>query len=252
MRTLLSLMLAVCALISAMAGPLKCSVCQEIIKTKYVFMEGPSLNEKRPVCSACSHLETVCFVCGLPVKTSFKNFDDGRFICESDAAVAIVSQSDADVLFQEVKRDVMQILAGSGVLPDRNIKLAVADKRQMDQLHKPEGAGHAKTALTLGLTATRLVKNDQYEHSMYVLDNLPPARFAAVCAHEYGHAWINENVRSGRKLDPNSVEGFCEWVAYKVMTQRNEPVEQKMILANKYTRGQIDAFIKADESFRSY
>jgi hypothetical protein len=104
----------------------------------------------------------------------------------------------------------------------------------------------------MGLTGTRLVKNDEYEHSMYILDTLPPARFAAVCAHEYGHAWINENVRSGRKLDPNSVEGFCEWVAYKVMAQRNELVEQKMILANKYTRGQIDAFIKADESFRSY
>src|SRR5437764_12208661 len=113
MRTLLSFLLAVFAIYSAVAAPLKCSVCQEVIKAKYVFMEGPSLNDKRPVCSACSHLETVCFICGLPVKTSSKNFDDGRFICETDAAVAIVSQSDADVLFQEVKRDVMHILAGS-------------------------------------------------------------------------------------------------------------------------------------------
>jgi hypothetical protein len=81
---------------------------------------------------------------------------------------------------------------------------------------------------------------------------LPPSRFAAVCAHEYAHAWIHENVRKGRNLEGNSVEGFCEWVSYKVMSRRNEEIEKKMILANKYTRGQIDAFIKADESFRSY
>src|SRR5258706_3047481 len=36
------------------------------------------------------------------------------------------------------------------------------------------------------------------------------------------------------------------------MTERNEAREKKMILANTYTRGQVDAFIKADEELRSY
>ena len=59
-------------------------------------------------------------------------------------------------------------------------------------------------------------------------------------------------MRKGRKLNSHSVEGFCEWVSYKVMSQRNEPLEMKIILQNEYTRGQIDAFVKADQNFRSY
>jgi hypothetical protein len=59
-------------------------------------------------------------------------------------------------------------------------------------------------------------------------------------------------VRRFRKLSPNTVEGFCEWLAYKVMTERGEEVEKNMILANRYTRGQIDAFIQAEENVRSW
>jgi len=145
----------------------------------------------------------------------------------------------------------MHILAGAGVLPDGNIKLALADRAQMDQARKVD-PGHSRSSVVMGLTDTRPVGADAFEHSIFVLDHLPPARFAAVCAHEYGHAWMQENVRRFRKLSPNSVEGFCEWLAYKVMTERGEEVEKNMILANRYTRGQIDAFIKAEENLRSW
>jgi hypothetical protein len=132
------------------------------------------------------------------------------------------------------------------------VKLVLVDKRQMDHASNPLGKGHAKQAITMGLTSSRLLRNDDWEHSIYVLDHMPPARVAAVCAHEYSHVWIAENVRKGRKLDPDSVEGFCEWISYKVMSQRNEALEKKIILENEYTRGQVDAFIRADENFRSY
>jgi hypothetical protein len=236
---------------SARADVRKCAVCGEAIQIEFVWVDGPS-NDKRSVCIPCSKLETVCFVCLLPVKIDYKDLGDGRLICKDDLVTGLVSDTEAQYAFREVKRDVMQVLAGSGVLPDRNIKVSLADKRQIDRLYKSEGPGHAKTAMVMGLTESQLVKNDEFEHSVYIMDHLPPARFAAVCAHEYAHAWIHENVRKGRSLDGNSVEGFCEWVSYKVMCRRNEEDEKKMILANKYTRGQIDAFIKADENFRSY
>jgi hypothetical protein len=47
-------------------------------------------------------------------------------------------------------------------------------------------------------------------------------------------------------LDGDTVEGFCELVAYKLMTQRNEELEKKVILANAYTRGQVNTMVKAE------
>ncbi|SRR5258706_270650 len=236
----------------AQADPLRCAVCNEVIHEKLVWRETHNSLEKKAMCVPCSRLETICSVCGFPVKEKYTALGDGRLICAEDLRIGVVSQSDAEQIFREVKRDVMRVLAGSGVLPDRNIKLGLVDRRYMGRTYNPSGRGHAKFSNVLGLTMSQLAKNDDWEHSIFVLDHLPPSRFAAVCAHEYGHAWINENVRKGRKLDSDSVEGFCEWVSYKVMTERNEAVERKIILENQYTRGQIDAFIKADENYHSY
>jgi hypothetical protein len=99
----------------------------------------------------------------------------------------------------------------------------------------------------MGLTHSKEITKGEFEHTIYVMDGLPPARFLAVAAHEWAHTWIHENVSRERKLDSTSTEGFCEWVAYKLMNERNESLEKKMILANTYTRGQIDAFLKAEE-----
>jgi hypothetical protein len=252
MRALFICLLAVWMASPAQADPLRCAVCNEVIHEKFVWRETHTSLEKKSICVPCSLLETTCFVCGFPVKANYTTLDDGRLICAEDLRLGVVSQSDTEQLFREVKRDVMRVLAGSGVLPDRNIKIALIDRRYMERTYNPTGRGHAKYSNVLGLTSSALARNDDWEHSIFVLDHLPPARFAAVAAHEYGHAWINENVRRGRKLDAESVEGFCEWISYKVMTQRNEAVETKIILENEYTRGQIDAFIKADENYRSY
>jgi hypothetical protein len=35
----------------------------------------------------------------------------------------------------------------------------------------------------------------------------------AVCAHEYGHAWIRENVPTTRDMDRDTEEGLCELIA---------------------------------------
>ena len=251
MHISLGLLLLLWGLVSAQAEPLNCSVCNQPITEKFLWQVSHLSLDKRPVCVPCSKLETACFICGFPVKT-YTALEDGRLLCEQDLSSGLTSLQDAEGIFRETKRDVMRILAGSGVLPDRNVKLVLVDKRQIDHAANPLGKGHAKESMTMALTGSRLLKNDDWEHTIYVLDHLPPSRFAAVCAHEYSHAWIAENVRKGRKLDPDSVEGFCEWVSFKVMSQRNETLEKKIILENEYTRGQIDAFIKADENFRSY
>src|SRR6266446_6769623 len=174
---------------SAFGDPMVCAVCNEPIQQKFVWHISHLSLDKRAVCLPCSKLDTICFICGFPAK-KYTTLEDGRFICEQDASVGVTSLQDAEQVFRETKRDVMRILAGSGVLPDRNVKLVLVDKRQMDHAAHPFGKGHAKEAMTMGLTGSRLVRNDDWEHTIYVIDHLPPPRFAAVCAHEYSHAWI--------------------------------------------------------------
>jgi hypothetical protein len=81
---------------------------------------------------------------------------------------------------------------------------------------------------------------------------LTQARLTAIGAHEYGHVWLHENVPTDRKIDDHSVEAFCELVAYRLMTRLGDDVEKNVILQNAYTRGQIDAFRKADDQYQFF
>ena len=183
------LLLLFLSVVASPADLVRCAACGEQITEKLVWAESYMSLDKRPLCPPCSQLTTTCFICGLPTK-KYTTLNDGRLLCEQDAAVGVTSLQDAEQLFREAKRDSMRILAGSGVLPDRNVKLTLLNKRQIDSLSAPPGPGHAKQTVTMGLTGSRLINNDEWEHTIYVLDHLPPARFAAVCAQEYSHAWI--------------------------------------------------------------
>lgn len=88
----------------------------------------------------------------------------------------------------------------------------------------------------------------QARHEIYLLTGLPQTHFAAVAAHEYTHAWVDENVT--RPVSAKTVEGFCELVAYKLMTERREENQKRVILANVYTEGQIESFRQAEDNYQ--
>jgi hypothetical protein len=234
-----------------------CAVCQEYAE-HYIRLDVYTEQGEILVCPKCYFLPK-CTSCGTPVNDTGTRLPDRRYLCARDKAIALSTQYDCEGAFRETKRDVMAILAGSGSLPDKGIRIKMSNLNNLTSLiltggkseTSPIGDGHSK-GMIMGLTASRLVGNDDWEHSIYILDHLSPARFTAVAAHEYAHAWINENVRKGRALNAISIEGFCEWIAYKVMKSRNETIEREIILDNQYTKGQVYAFIRADNSYRSY
>ena len=78
------------------------------------------------------------------------------------------------------------------------------------------------------------------------------SRLMAVCAHEYTHAWMHENVSQKRlnALDRNTIEGFCELIAYKYMESEQETQELECIKRNPYTHGQIEVLVEADHQYR--
>jgi hypothetical protein len=99
------------------------------------------------------------------------------------------------------------------------------------------------------LTRT-IQRGDEFEHTIFLLHGLTRDRMKVVAAHEYGHAWLHENVQ--RKLNPDTVEGFCDWLAYKVIKEKNAPNEMKILLASEYSHGQLQAFIAAEEQKSFY
>jgi hypothetical protein len=83
------------------------------------------------------------------------------------------------------------------------------------------------------------------------MSGLPRSELKAVCAHELSHTWVFENVPAARKktLSRDAHEGFCELIAYKLMSAQEDEDQKARIRRNHYTRGQIDLFIEAEEKY---
>jgi hypothetical protein len=244
MRALLSLMLWM-SLAAHSSAQTRCVVCESLISGRFYWFSGGSLADKQPVCDSCANLQTRCAICKLPVKNRGHKLDDGRWLCRKDYEAGIFDQPAALRIFEGTRRDLQGILAGTGQLPNRNITVSLVDAAQLRKLNQSMPSDHQDHSL-MGLTRTRVYPNKQYQHSIYLVTGLSQARLAAVCAHEYTHTWLYENVPAERAMGRDSIEGFCELVAYKLMTLRNEPVEKKIILDNAYSRGQVNAFVQAE------
>lgn len=225
--------------------PDRCVVCQGPLGEKFFWFAGPALPVRQAVCVACSDLEARCALCRLPVGSHDKKLADGRWLCRRDFEAGIFDFNEALRIYEETRRDLQEILAGSGVLPGKNIAVALVDATQLQRQNQSMPSDHDERAI-LGLTRTRFYSNKQLQHTISLVTGLSRARLAAVCAHEYTHTWLHENIPAERKLDHDAVEGFCELVAYKLMSKRKEEVEKKVILANAYTRGQVNAFVQAE------
>jgi hypothetical protein len=223
-----------------------CVVCQgQMTKTVYL-KTSPYLKGKQPICEHCIKIDRDCFTCGLPVRKGL-DLKDGRHLCERHCKTAVLSGDMASHLFSDVKRDLMAMLSGTGRMPDRNVEIMLVDRVRMDALYRVQRFPHANHA-TVGLTRTLVNNAGDVKHEIYILTGLNPARFAAVAAHEYTHTWLQENVTPTRAIESETVEGFCELVAYRLMEKKNEATELALILTNNYTQGQVQAFLTIDPS----
>src|SRR5262245_44607985 len=252
MRALLSMMILLgFASLAQAQTTIQCVVCRQAITNAYRSVTSPAWRDPQPVCQTCIQLNTRCFVCNLPVKPPARKLEDGRLLCPREAAAAVLSQVEAERIFEEARRDLVRLLSGRGVLPERNCSVKLVDAPEMVRLYQMRGSLH-DSSHTLGLTHTQQLGPGRWEHQIYLLNGLSHSRLLAVCAHEYAHAWLHENLSRDRRLQPDTVEGFCELVAYKIMAERREELEMRVILANDYTKGMVGVLIKADDNYRFY
>lgn len=243
---------AACLLLLALAlpaagaeAPLRCVVCQTLVSGPFYWYQPAGSTVRQPVCEACSKLDRTCAICRLPLRSQGRQLEDGRWLCDQDFGRGVFSAAEARRLYEAAFRELQSLLAGTGTLPRDNISVALVDGRELRTQNASLPSEHEEQGI-MGLTRTRRSAAREFQHQILLINGLSPARLAAVCAHEYTHAWIHENVPPERKLERDTVEGFCELVAYKLMTQRGEDGEKAFILANAYTRGQVNAFVQAE------
>ena len=243
------LLLALAIPLLAVDAPKRCAACQRLLAGTFFWATSPALTEKQPVCETCKNLKTQCAICQLPIPDPKHALDDKRLLCDRDFAAGIFDEKEALRVFEEAKRDVHRMLRSYGVLPDNNITVSLVSGKALTQLYQSLPSAHENSLL--GLTRTEVTApGRQFRHSIYLINGLGRARLAAVSAHEFTHAWMHENVPETRKLEKDTIEGFCELVAFKLMSERRDEVETKVILANAYTRGQVNAFVQAENEMQ--
>ncbi len=233
----------------ASADPDRCAVCAALLGDKVFIVTDKVTQEKRLICPDCAKLPNNCFRCGLPVKKDYTALSDGRFLCERDVKNAVLDDDDAKQTIADVQSALDRLFSRFISFPAKNLETAVVDRINLTALFSLPGHDYECPNI-LGYTQSR-TNNGKLQHKISVLSGLPRGELRAVCAHELTHAWVFENIPPARlkTLGSDAHEGFCELVAYLLMNSVGDDDDKKLILQNHYTRGQINAFIEAEDRF---
>jgi len=224
-----------------------CAICgKEIQGTVYVATDKLT-GEDKLVCSNCVTLPS-CFICGLPVRSDGAVLPDGRHICARDARSAVLDIAGVERISAGVEDDLDKLFSRYLSFPT-NVDVSVIDRVDVDAIS--DTVGHTyESPDVLGLMQVK-TNDDRVRYSISMLTGLPLADLRATCAHELSHTWVAANVPAARheRLERDAEEGFCELVSYLYMDSQREEGEKKAILANYYTRGQVQLFIEAERRY---
>lgn len=215
-----------------------CVVCGKTPLTGRIWM-----SRWGAICDDCYRLENHCSLCGLPVRVGDGSVKtgDGRFICRFDKRDAILDAAEAREVFTDVRRELMELFGRSFALNFPEVKVDLFDvdywseKGHNDGLHK------------FGFSSTRKSAGGVCTHEVVMLSGRRRTELVAVAAHEYTHLWINENCPPEHAITPDTVEAICELTAYKLMQARGESVQQKEVLENPYTHGEIKKLVALEK-----
>jgi hypothetical protein len=239
MRRLAVISIFLTALVALCAGDtnLYCIVCGKGPLTGQVWM-----SKWGPVCDDCYHLKDHCSICGLPIKDGDGHVQtgDGRLICRFDKTNAILTQAQAEEVFQEARDAVVDIYGQQFALKYPNVKVNLFD---VDYWSEKNGANGLHK---YGFASTRKTADGACTHEVVMLSGRLRNEMLSVAAHEYTHLWINENCPANHVIDPDTVEAICELTAYKLMQKENLPEMMQRILENPYTNGKIKTLVEVE------
>lgn len=225
----------------AIANP-RLQVCAVCGKTTYFYYSYPT--NAVYVCADCSRIETHCAVCGLPTLVEgAKRTEDGRLICKRCIGLVVLTQEEAVAVFSDVQSGLDALLKGALRLKYPNVVVKVY---ATDYWNEEAGIPHPAQQRRVGFTLSRALGGELI-HNVSLVSGTKKSEMTAICAHEYMHCWINENRPKERAIDPDTIEGLCELVAYDLVRSRGDEASAESIKANPYTRGKILTAIASED-----
>ncbi len=186
------------------------------------------------LCEDCHKIVNRCSLCNLPIKDKSVRTSDGRWICPRDLPLVVMDEDAARELFESARETAVDVVGNFFALKNPNVNVHVADV--FERSVSRDGM-HTMAISKTTDSGTELV------HYVSVYTGRPKDEAFYSCVHEYTHLWINENIDE-HEIEPNTREGFCELIAYKVAESRGDAAAQKRILSNTYTKGRIKDLVQ--------
>jgi hypothetical protein len=230
-------------------GEDRCAICGEEIQGEIYLMKDELTGQTEMVCSNCMMNLPRCYICGMPIKKGEElALPDGRYLCARDAKTVVINDDDARQICAGVKDDLDHLYSRFTSFPT-NVDVAVIDRIDENSIFLVMGHDFESPDL-LGVTEPVTVDGEK-RYKIGLMAGLPQAELKETCAHEYSHTWVGENVSPERhaRIARDAEEGFCEMMGYLLMDDQQEEAEKKRVLANHYTRGQVQLFIEAEQNY---
>ena len=234
---------------SAFAGYDGCYVCGKPVVSGGYLLKDEVAGVKRLVCELCGVLPDNCYRCSLPVKINCTDLKDGRFLCDRDAKSVLLDEVEIFARCEAVGPSLDRLLSRHLGFPT-NVVFHVADRLTLVDLFKMPGKDYTCPNV-LGFTSPETNDQKRAEFSISILSGQTRAATESTCAHELTHAWMMANLPAVRQkeLNRDSIEGFCELVAFMLMRDQGAAAQMAVLRTNLYTRGQLDLFIDAEQRF---
>jgi hypothetical protein len=190
-----------------------CNHCGGALVGSYRVYRRRDGSSRLVLCEACAARAQPCAACGLPLVEPPHRLSDGRPLCAACRASAQDDPAAARLLYEQV----IAIVEGQlGLRVHRRPGFGLysrADMRLLEQTVQPPPPRPGAPALPGHLVGAYIKLGRRRE--IVVETGLPRLLMGKVIAHEYAHAWQGENCAF--LADAQLSEGFCEWVAWKVL-----------------------------------
>lgn len=207
----------ICA--SCLADLRKCDACGRPVREGVEMQDGTG----RIFCQTCAGTLPGCFVCGTPVDGRGCVVGEGRFRCCTCSTNAVDDPLQAHRLYLEVQETMAESLGMELGVPTALVPMDTEQFQAMLQTQMIADAHSSERRMPRGLYVRKGRKR-----GIYLELGLPRVATIEVIAHELGHAWQVE--RSPLLTDPVLVEGFAEWVAFRVLDLLGEAAATEVMM----------------------
>jgi hypothetical protein len=190
-----------------------CNHCHSVIKSTYYEFKDYNL------CARCNLLSK-CNICKKPCGANTITLDTNHFICETCQPECVLDHESLKNIF---KTALIFLNKFFNIKIKKLRKIKLISKAEMIREGRPGAAMYNMTPFNVAGIASQ-------SGDIYVCYGDLKIEVLTTMIHELGHIWQFENWENYSNLKPYQIEGFCNWLEYKVLIhiQKNSQAEKML------------------------